>query len=252
MTHHFDFCISFRYKNAFISDDIMRFFVLVLTLLCLTSLARADDFTISITPGFSTSFTAMTNYIVRGQTQTRGRPAATVTGSYGYNGFFVTAGVINSKQGNNNFEADLTLGYRTTLSDSWFYQASVVYQSYPGASGYNNLSTVELQNILNYVQDWGKLIAAFAIQPQGQGHAGFYTYTSVGADFNLPYDFTFGTRIGWNTSANHAAAPNYVDWTATLSRPITKQISWTVQYTGTSTHRTGYGNAIVGMINVSF
>lgn len=232
----------------------MRVLAFITALFLSISYAKADPFNIDLTPGISGSFTAMTNYIQRGQTQTNGHPAGNLVLTYDYDGFFGTLSVINSKQGNNNFEGDITIGYRTKLSDNWSYQASIVYQTYPGASGNNNLSNVEFQNIVNYSQPWGTVVGAVAVQPQGQGHGGFYSYVSTGVDFNLPYDFTLGGRIGWNTSANHEVKPNYADWTVTVSRPIIKQVSWAVQYTGSTGHnpQQGFGNVLVGMITVNF
>ena len=219
--------------------------------------AEADDFTINLSSGFSTSITGMTNYVARGISQTGNMPAINPVETYQFkNGLFGSVGAVNSIQGNGNVEVDLTVGYATKLSDSWLYQTSFVYTTYPGSSNYNNISTIEFQHIFNYVQPWGKLVAAFATQPQGQNHGGFYTYTSGGADFNLPKDFTLGFRVGYNTYSNHSAHPNYVDWTVTLSRPITTWVSWQLQYTGSTDYATnldpGNGQHVIGSIVFSF
>lgn len=213
----------------------------------------ADDFIINLTPENSTSILGMTNYVIRGISQTGGRPAASVTDTYTLDdGLFASAGIINSNQGNNGFEADFGAGYATKLNDKWSYQASIAYQSYPGASNYGNLSNVEFQNIFNDAETWGTVVAAFAVQPQGQDHAGFYSYTTAGVDFNLPDQFVLGTRAGWNTNSNHAVTPNYLDWTINLQRPITDKLSWRIQYTGSTDHGRDGGNIFVGMLSFTF
>ena len=215
--------------------------------------ARADDFTITIAPGLSGNFTAMTDYISRGLSQTNGKPAGNLSENYQFdNGVFVALSAVNTKEGNGNVESDISAGYRTKLSDAWLFQTDVYYTTYPGSSNFANTSYLEFQNIVNYVQDWGKIVAAFAFQPQGQNHAGFYTYTSGGVDFNLPYDFTLGFRGGLNTNAIHSH-PNYLDWTVVVSRPITSWAFWSVQYTGSTDYvDAGNGERVVGLISISF
>lgn len=257
-----------------------RLFALFFFILLSVTIAKADDFTvplendgISISKGFSFLGQAMTDYVQRGISQTYGQgfkinlgkspqaiqnttlfPALQAGVTYTFDtGLFVGVSNVNSNQGNNSFENDLTVGWKTKLSDSWVYQLSVNYQNYPGSSNYGNLQTVEFDNIVNYVQNWGKLVAAFGTQPQGQNHSGWYTYTAAGVDVNLPDKFVIGTRLGYNTYSNHSVKPNYLDWTVTVSRPITNNVMLAVQYTGSTDYiENGRGNRIVGIVAVAF
>lgn len=228
-----------------------KLFVVVLLWLIGTSMAKADDFTIDLSPGFSTTSIGMSNYVSRGISQTDNRPAIDVVSTYKFaNGLFGSVGAVNSIEGNGNVESDLIVGYATKLSSSWFYQTSVYYTAYPGSSGYNNLNTVELQNIVNYVQDWGRLVGAFTFQPP-QGHnRAFYTYMSTGADFNLPHEFTLGFRVGYNNNSNYSR-PDYTDWDVILSRPITAWASWSIHFTG-STEYAAVDQHLIVVIQIGF
>ena len=247
----------------------MKFLFTLLFMLVSISIAKADDFTINLDPGFSTNITAMSDYVDRGISQSFGQkfsiklgkssithmfPALNVTETYTLeNGLFGSVTAVNSTQGNNGWEGDLMVGYKTKLSDSWSYQTDVQYTAYPGASNYGNISVVEFQNIVNYTKDWGKLVGAFAFQPMGQNHSGFYTYTAVGIDYNLPWDMVFGVRVGYNTYSNHKAKPNYVDLTVILTKNITKNLSVALQYTNSNDYiELGNGQRIVGLVNISF
>ena len=247
--------------------------VAALSLTLAASSAYADDFSINLDKGLSGNVTGMTDYVQRGISQTYGQrinaklghssdysmnttmfPAVGAGASYTLgNGLFAGVSGINSNQGNNSFENDVTVGWKTAITSNILYQFSVNYQNYPGSSNYNNLSTVEFQNIVNYVQPWGKLVGAFAVQPQGQNHSGGYTYTTVGVDLNLPNKFVGTTRVGYNTYSNHSSKPNYVDWTVGVSRPIAANVSVGIQYTGSTDYvELGNGNRVVGMVLVSF
>jgi uncharacterized protein (TIGR02001 family) len=248
----------------------MKKFLLSATALIMSiSVAKADNFTINLDSGLHGGVSVMTDYVQRGQSQTFGQrfsprlghssiaqwyPAVSANASYTLgSGFFAGVNAINSNQTNNSFEGDLTVGYKTKLTDSWSYQGSVNYQMYPGASNFGNAGVVEFMNVVNYTKNWGKLVGAFGVQPQGQFHAGFATYTSVGADVNLPHNFVAGARVGYSTYSNHKVKPNAVDWTATVVNNITQNVSVGIQYTNsTDYYSLGMGQRVVGLVNVSF
>jgi len=232
------------------------FYLTCFLILCHSSIVRADDFTINTVSGWSNNIDFQSDYVERGISQTEGRPAIDVGIAYqDRTGIFGGFDVTNTRQGNGNVETDLTLGYATSLSSSWLYQNTVIYTGYPGSSNNGNLDTVEFQNILNWKQTWGTLIGAFAFQPQGQNHGGFYTYTEGGVDFTLRHDFILGTRVGYSSYANHAAHPNYLDWTVSLSKRVTRRLAVSVQYTGSTNYNhitdPGNGQHVILVVSLS-
>lgn len=225
---------------------------MVVMLVMIPISARADSFIINMAPGWDRELTAMTDYVVRGISQTNGRPSVGATSVYTFaNGWYGGLTAEHSELGEQGVEADFVGGYKTALTSALNYNLGVVYQSYPG-SRYHSLNNVEFQNILNYVQPWGTVVAAFALQPQAALHSGVQTYTSAGVDFNLPASFTLGGRVGYLTASNHAVQINYVDWTATLARDMGHGISLAVQYTGVTMHCSTCGNRFVVSINFVF
>ena len=238
----------------------MKRFLLMMTALVglgFASSAHATDLAIDLTPGLTGGGMAMTNWVFRGVTQTQGRAAGSIFETYNYNGFFEEVAVTNSKVGNNNFETDLFLGYKTKLTDKLIIQTNVQYYSYPGTSQYGNVSMVEWQNAINYaVTDKITAFGGFAISPQWQFHSGMETYTNIGADVNLPLDFTGSASVGYSTFANENVSQNYLDWQVAISHQIVPHLMGTLQYTGTDGMRRssvlGGGNTFVGLLTVSF
>lgn len=201
--------------------------------------AHADAFVINMTPGWDLEMTAMSDYIVRGISQTEGRPSVGATAVYTVaNGWYAGASTERSAVGGQNVETDYVGGWKTAITPTLNYNIGLVYQTYP-FSQFHAQNNVELQNIINYTKPWGTLIAALAVQPRGAVTIGAQTYSSLGADFNLPGKFTFGGRIGFLTSSNHRLQANYFDWTATLARDMGHNTTISAQYTGESVHCDG-------------
>lgn len=215
-------------------------------------IARADSFIINMTPGWDREVVAMTDYVVRGISQTKGRPSIGATSIYSFaTGWYGGVTSEHSELGGQSVEMDAVGGYKTALTPTLNYNFGVVYQNYP-FSQFHSQNNIEFQNIINYVEPWGTVIAAFAVQPQGASHSGLQTYTSAGLDFNLPSAFMLGGRLGYVTADNHAAQVNYLDWTVTLARDMGHGITLAGQYTGSTDHCSICGNRFVVSINLTF
>ena len=248
------------------------------------SVSRADDFSINLDPGFAGFVGIASDYIHRGDSQAFGQrltiklgqsqigyvePTLTAGGSYTLeNGLFVSVSAITSDETNLSlpngtntpssiFEDDVMVGWKTMLSDHWLYQTDMLLTAYPGISRFNFYSTEEWQNVVNYVTPWGKIVGAIAIEPQGQYRSGFYTYVSGGADYNVTDKLTLGGRVGYTTQAIHRVAPNYWDWTVTLTYNVTSHFQGTLQYLNSTNYsgniyNTGNGSKIVAGLTYSF
>jgi uncharacterized protein (TIGR02001 family) len=215
--------------------------------------AHADDFTIHLTPGWDREITAMTDYVVRGLSQTKGRPSIGGTVIYTLaNGVYAGITAEHSQIAEQSVELDVVGGWKTALTADLSYQAGFVYQTYP-ASRFHSQNNVELQQIINVnLTPWATGIAAIAIQPQAAQHAGFQSYVSAGMDFTLPGDVTVGGRLGYLTAQNHAIQVNYVDWTVTVARDMGHGITLALQYTGLTARCSVCGNRMVASINFAF
>lgn len=202
----------------------------------------ADDFTINTTPGWDREIAAMSDYIVRGISQTRGTPSVSGLGVYTFqNGLYGGIAVERSVVGGQGVEADLIGGWKTGMTPNINYNFGFDYPF----TQFPQQNTFEFQNIVNYVRPWGTLIAAFTVQPQGAANIGLQTYSSIGVDFNLPYNLKLGARLGYLTSSNHLAQMNYVDWTVTVARDMGHGITLATQYTGLTAHCDG-STGVVG------
>jgi uncharacterized protein (TIGR02001 family) len=224
-----------------------------LLLLLLPVTAHADDFTIQLTPGWDREIVMMSDYVVRGLSQTKGRPSIGATSIYTFaNGVYGGMTAEHSQVAEQSLEVDVVGGWKTAVTDDLSYQTGFVYQDYP-ASHFHSQNTFELQQIINYnVTPWATLIGAIAIQPQAAQHAGLQSYSSVGIDFQLPAAFRLGGRLGYLTTQNHAAQINYLDWTLTVARDMGHGITVAAQYTGLTEHCSLCGNRFVVSINFTF
>lgn len=221
-------------------------------LLLPASQARGDDFTIDLTPGWINQAQVESDYVQRGISQTGGRPSVDFTSGYTLSdGLYMSGTAIRSTVGEQGVEADWSGGWQTAITPSTNIQLAVIYQQYP-FSGLHSANSVEFQTIANMTQSWGVIVAALAAQPQSQFHGGLQTYVSFGADYNLTNHLKLGGRIGYVTVENHAAQPNYGDWTITLTQDLGHNLSVVGQYTGLTYHCSDCGNRFVVLLTYRF
>lgn len=151
----------------------------------------------------------VSDYLFRGFSQTRERPAVQLTldvehSSGLYVGAFasnVTFLGLNARQ-----EVDLMAGYRFELAGAKL-DAGVVWYTYPGydilAGGFD-LNYVELQLRASYEIEPVKFVGLVAYSPEFQLETGTGLYVETGFDMALDFGFTVSARAGWQSIENNS------------------------------------------------
>ncbi|MFC7555215.1 TorF family putative porin [Pseudoroseomonas wenyumeiae] len=188
---------------------------------------EALDLTLTAMPAVSS------DYLFRGISQTRNRPA--IQGTFEAlhdSGFYAGAFISNVAFAGTNArqELDLLAGYRfEALGIAW--DIGAIYYSYPGysrpSSGYN----------IDYIE--GALKASKAIgtvtlvggayaSPNFFGQSGTSLYLEGGADVTLPLGFTASGRFGyqWIEHEPRFGTPDYATWSASISREVGAGSRW--------------------------
>jgi uncharacterized protein (TIGR02001 family) len=185
--------------------------------------------TIATTPA------ATTDYVFRGLSQTRGRPAVQLTvdvehSSGVYVGAFasnVTFPGTNARQ-----ELDLLAGYRFAVGDLKL-DVGAIYYTYPGydaPTGGYELNFLEFALRASYEIAPVKLVGFAAFSPNFTGESGAGYYVEGGFDLALDFGFTLGARAGYqfvernfasaNASDGYFGASDYANASLTISREI--------------------------------
>lgn len=191
--------------------------------------------TLTVTPNIAT------DYLFRGISQTRNRPAVQGTidlqhDSGVYIGAFasnVTFPGSNARQ-----ELDLAAGYRFAAGDATF-DLGAIYYTYPGydaAPGSYEYNYLELLAKGSYTMAPLKLVGTAAYSPNFYFESGSAFYLEGGADVSLPAEFTLSGRLGyqWIERNSRYGAPDYANWSVAASREIVAGITLTVGYYDTS------------------
>lgn len=91
--------------------------------------------------------------------------------------------------------------------------------------------------------DGHKLLATAAWSPDFFGRSGTGFYVEGGADIALPLDFTLAGRIGhqWIQRNVRFGAPDYLNWSVAISRPLMAGFTLTVGYYDTNVSRSQCG-----------
>lgn len=186
--------------------------------------------TVTTTPG------VVSDYLFRGISQTRDRPAAQITLDVEHeSGLYVGAFASNAYFAGTNIrqEVDGILGYRFTVAGVKL-DAAAVYIGYPGYSeppGGFQAAWWEAQLRASYEIDRVKLLGFFAWSPDFNFQSGNGFYLEGGVDISLPYEFTLSGRVGrqWidrnffsenRPNDGYWGAPDYWTGSIALSREI--------------------------------
>ncbi len=181
---------------------------------------------------------ATTNYLFRGISQTRNRPAlqGTVDVQHDDTGLYIGAFISNfSFLGTRGTtEIDGLFGYRREIAGIAF-DLGGVYYAYPGSDTHGLPVLDYWEGVLKASKEVGdvKLIGTVALTPNGFGRSGNAVYVEAGADIKLPFDFIGNLRIGhWSLEKNRRfGTPDYtwgsVGATRELYAGITLNVSWT-------------------------
>ncbi|WBV42100.1 TorF family putative porin [Pseudoroseomonas cervicalis] len=199
---------------------------------------EAADLTLTATPSLSS------DYLFRGLSQTRNRPAAQATldlqhGSGVYvGGFLSNATFLASPASDTRQELDLMAGYRFRLGGVAFDAGYIAYL-YPGqdkAAGGQVSEYQELMLKAAYTIDPLKLTGAFNHAPNFFGRSG-QAYALEGlAELSLPAGFTASARLGyqWIERNTVFGTPDYLWYAVGLAREIGAGVTASLSWSGTS------------------
>lgn len=200
------------------------------------------DLTVTTTPALSS------DYLFRGISQTRNRPAVQISldvqhGSGLYAGAFATNVAF---QGTNaRQEVDGLAGYRfDLLGISW--DIGAIYYGYPGYTaqpGQYGLDYAEVMVKASRAFGPVKALATASWSPDFFGRSGNGYYVEGGTDITLPYEFTLGGRLGyqWIENNQRFGGPDYLWWSIGISRPLPGGFVLAVAWYDTDVHRSRCG-----------
>jgi uncharacterized protein (TIGR02001 family) len=180
--------------------------------------------TIGVTPTISS------DYLFRGVSQTRNRPAVQGTIDIQHTtGFYVGAFASNVAFLGTNArqEIDALAGWRTSVAGVSLDLGGIAY-TYPGydnpaGSGLYDLQYYELAVKASYevpnLPVPAKLLASFNWSPNYQLESGDGYYVEGGVEVGLPLDFTLAGRAGYQWIQNNTrwGSPDFANWNVTLS-----------------------------------
>ncbi|WP_137181383.1 TorF family putative porin [Roseomonas sp. AR75] len=195
-----------------------------------------------------------TDYLFRGISQTRDRPAIQGTLDVEHeSGIYVGAFLSNAMFAGTNIRQELDgfLGYRFQALGAKF-DLGAVYFAYPGYDeppGGFSPNWWELQAKVSYEIAPFKLLGTFAWSPDYNFESGNGFYLEGGVDVALPYAFTLSGRLGYQwidrnfASVNRPndgywGAPDYMVGSVAVSREIVWGFIGTVGFSFTNLSQT--------------
>jgi uncharacterized protein (TIGR02001 family) len=200
--------------------------------------ARAQQTIESLGLTVTTTPLVATDYLFRGISQTRNRPAIQGTIDIEHeSGLYVGAFASNANFAGTNIrqEVDGMFGYRFSALGAKF-DLGAVYFGYPGYSeppGGFAAAWWELQARASYEIEPFKLVGLFAWSPNYNFESGNGFYLEGGFDVTLPAGFTLSARAGYQwIDRNYASVnrPNDGFWGApdyaVASVAISREIYW--------------------------
>ncbi|WP_426956269.1 TorF family putative porin [Muricoccus radiodurans] len=177
--------------------------------------------TVGITPTISS------DYLFRGISQTRNRPAAQVTVDIEHtSGVYVGAFLSNISFAGTDArqEVDVLAGYRFAIGGVKFDLGGVgyLYPGYDYPQGAFDLNYFELAARVSYEFDPLKVLGSAFWSPNFQAESGSSFYLEGGLEVKLPLDFTLAGRFGyqWIDRNNRFGTPDFANWNVTLSREV--------------------------------
>jgi uncharacterized protein (TIGR02001 family) len=187
--------------------------------------------TLTVTPVLTT------DYLFRGISQTRNRPAIQGTVDLQHDsGLYVGAFATNVTFPGSNArqELDLAAGYRFAVGNATF-DLGGIYYTYPGYNdppGGYEYNYVEAVAKASYTVEPLKLVGTATWSPNFYFESGDGFYLEGGADVTLPAGFTLSGRLGhqWIERNSRYGAPDYANWQVVVSREIYAGVTLSVGY----------------------
>ncbi len=214
--------------------------------------------TVTTTPAITS------DYIFRGISQTRNRPAAQLTLDVEHSsGVYVGAFLSNVAFAGTNArqELDLLAGYRFAVGDLKL-DLGATYYTYPGYDaprGGFDLNFLEFALRGSYEAGPFKFLGTAAYSPNFTGESGNAYYVEGGFDLTLDYGFTLSPRAGYQwiernlvpaagSRDGYFGAKDYGYFSLAVSREIVGGVIGTVAgvYNTLSTERNGVANDCFG------
>jgi uncharacterized protein (TIGR02001 family) len=186
--------------------------------------------TVAVTPAVAS------DYLFRGISQTRNRPAIQTTIDVAHeSGLYIGAFATNVTYPGSNArqELDLLAGYRFEVGGLSLDFGGVFY-TYPGydKNGTYDYNYVEAVAKASYTIDPVKFVATAAYSPDFYFESGSGFYLEGGADVSLPLDFTLSGRFAyqWIKKNDRYGAPDYANWSVAVTREVIAGFMLTVGY----------------------
>jgi len=182
-----------------------------------------------------------TDYLFRGISQTRNRPAVQLTlDAQHESGFYLGAFATNVAFPGSNArqEVDFLGGYRFALGGASL-DLGGVYYTYPGydapPAGYD-YNYFEVVAKGSYSLDRVKFLGSAAWSPDFYYEGGTGLYLEAGADVSLPAAFTLAGRWGhqWIDRNPRYGAPDYSNWSIAVSREVAAGFLLSIGYYDTN------------------
>ena len=199
----------------------------------------------------TTTPAAVTDYLFRGISQTRSRPAGQLTLDVEHSsGLYVGTFISNANFAGTNIrqEVDGLFGYRFTLGEVKL-DIGATYFGYPGydrpADG-TDAAWWEVNLRASYEIEPLKFLGQISYSPNFNFESGEAWYVEIGVDAKLDFDITASLRLGrqWvqhnaNPPAGHGAfgAPDYNVFSFGLSREIAFGVVGALTFSTTSLDR---------------
>ncbi len=198
-------------------------------------LVKAAENDYGLVKNLSGTLAFVTNYVFRGQSQTRNLPA--VQGGLTYNtpiNFYANIWGSNASFVGTtaSVEIDTIVGYRNTYGDDFAYDINLARYNYPGYKTYN-------YNEFNILGTAYFLQAGMSYSGNVYGTHSSGIYYNGGLNYNIPGKFAFGIcDLNLKVLMGHYTLPriagySYNDYSAQLTKTY-KNYSASVQWTGTN------------------
>lgn len=205
-------------------NNFTKIFLITMLLPVVSSIAIAED----EPHQFSANFSMASDYVYRGQSQTGNEPS--VSGGLDYTntdlGLYLGTWASNVNFGG-DMEIDWYGGFAGSFSDNGIsWDVGVLYYQYPGSPDGSDLDFIEGHLGLGYTftDIIGEPSIGFAMHysPDWQGSTGDSVFYDGNISFNLPYDFSFSSHLGYQTVEENAnwGTPDWFEYSVGLSRSI--------------------------------
>lgn len=184
------------------------------------------------------------DYLFRGISQTRNRPAAQLSldvqhdsGLY-VGGFVSNATFLGAPFNDTRQELDLLAGYRRSFG-ALSLDGGVIAYLYPGqakAAGTQLNEYAELALKASYTLEPVKFLAAINWSPNFFGRSGTAWHLEGGADLSLPFGFTAFGRLGYQWIQNNPrfGTPDYLWYAIGVQREIVLGATLALGWYGTN------------------